>query len=126
MDSNPCVEWEGTTIVKIAGKLARQVEWATDPQRMAALWEGRSVTAAAAARVRPDGSRVFAGEDISVPISSVADTLRKIRGLGKKHGIKVVNYGHIGDGNVHTAPVIDPENPAEVEKLLELVHDIHC
>ncbi len=126
VDGNPpSVEWEGTTIVKIAGKLARQVEWATDPQRMAALWEGRSVTAAAAARVRPDGSRVFAGEDISVPISSVADTLRKIRGLGKKHGIKVVNYGHIGDGNVHTAPVIDPENPAEVEKLLELVHDIH-
>ena len=126
VDGNPpSVEWEGTTIVKIAEKRARQVEWSTEPKRMAALWEGRSVTAAAAARVRPDGSRIFAGEDISVPLSGVADALRKIRALGEKYGIQVVNYGHIGDGNVHTAPVIDPENSAEVEKVMELVHEIH-
>lgn len=37
----------------------------------------------------------------------------------------MVNYGHIGDGNVHTAPVINPENPEEVEKVLQLVNDIH-
>jgi glycolate oxidase len=126
VDGNPpSVEWEGSTIVRIAEERARQVEWSTDPQRMAALWEGRSVTAAAAARVRPDGSRIFAGEDISVPLAGVAEALRRIRALGEKHGIQVVNYGHIGDGNVHTAPVIDPENTAEVEKVMELVHDIH-
>ncbi|MGE5397778.1 MAG: FAD-binding oxidoreductase, partial [Chitinophagales bacterium] len=76
-------------------------------------------------RVRPDGSRIFAGEDISVPLSRVAETLRKIRALGSKYGVKVVNYGHIGDGNVHTAPVIDPENESEVEQVMQLVHEIH-
>ncbi|NLV17455.1 MAG: FAD-binding oxidoreductase [Syntrophomonadaceae bacterium] len=126
VDGNPpSVEWEGTTIVEIVSKFAQTVEWATEPDRMAALWEGRSVTAAAATRVRADGSRIFAGEDISVPLSGVADALRKIRALGKKHGIQVVNYGHIGDGNVHTAPIIDPENPEEVERALKLVDDIH-
>lgn len=126
VDGNPAsVDYEGTRIAEITGKRARHVEWATDPKRMAELWEGRSVTATAAARVRPDGSRIFAGEDIAVPLNKVADTLRRIRALGDKYGIKVVNYGHIGDGNVHTAPVIDPENPAEVEKVLELVNDIH-
>ncbi|NLB18686.1 MAG: FAD-binding protein, partial [Syntrophomonadaceae bacterium] len=126
VDGNPpSVEWEGTTIVEIVSKLAQAVEWATEPDRMAALWEGRSVTAAAATRVRPDGSRIFAGEDISVPLSRVADTLRKIRALGEKHGVQVVNYGHIGDGNVHTAPIIDPENPEEVEQAMKLVNDIH-
>lgn len=126
VDGNPAsVDYEGTNIAEIAGKRAKQVEWATDPGRMAALWEGRSVTATAAARVRPDGSRIFAGEDIAVPLSRVAETLRKIRALGDKYGIKVVNYGHIGDGNVHTAPVIDPENQAEVETVLQLVDDIH-
>ncbi|MGE5371138.1 MAG: FAD-binding oxidoreductase [Solirubrobacterales bacterium] len=126
VDGNPAsVEYEGTTIAEIAGKRASKTEWATEPARMAALWEGRSVTATAAARVREDGSRIFAGEDIAVPLSRVAETLRKIRALGAKHGIPVVNYGHIGDGNVHTAPVIDPENKAEVEKVLALVHEIH-
>ncbi|NLK52362.1 MAG: FAD-binding oxidoreductase [Syntrophomonadaceae bacterium] len=126
VDGNPAsVEWEGLKIKEIASQRATQVEWATDPKRMADLWEGRSVVATAAARVRPDGSRVFAGEDISVPLSKVAETLREIRALGKKHHIKVVNYGHIGDGNVHTAPVIDPEQPQEVEAAQRLVDDIH-
>jgi len=126
VDGNPpSVEYEGNVIKKVAEARARSVEWATDPKRMAELWEGRSVTATAAARVRKDGSRVFAGEDISVPLDKVADTLRAIRALGEKYGIQVVNYGHIGDGNVHTAPVINPEDPKEVEKVLQLVNDIH-
>lgn len=126
VDGNPpSVEYEGQIIKEVAGKRARNVEWSTEAKRMAELWEGRSITATAAARVRKDGSRIFAGEDISVPLAKVADTLRAIRALGDKYGIKVVNYGHIGDGNVHTAPVINPENPEEVEKVLKLVHDIH-
>lgn len=126
VDGNPnSVEWEGQKICEVARRRASQVEWATDPKRMASLWEGRSVVATAAARVRPDGSRVFAGEDISVPLSKVAEVLRAIRALGEKHGVKVVNYGHIGDGNVHTAPVIDPERPEEIEKANRLVDDIH-
>ena len=126
VDGNPpSVEFEGNVIREMASKRARSVEWATEAKRMAELWEGRSVTAAAAARVRPDGTRIFAGEDISVPLSRVADTLRAIRALGDKYGIQVVNYGHIGDGNVHTAPVINPENPEEVERVLKLVDEIH-
>lgn len=126
VDGNPPgVQYDGEMIKKIAGKRAREVEWSTDPQRMAELWEGRSVTATAAARIRDDGSRIFAGEDISVPLSRVADTLRSIRALADQYGVQVVNYGHIGDGNVHTAPVINPENPEEVEQVLKLVHEIH-
>ncbi len=126
VDGNPpSVEYEGNVIQEVAGRRARKVEWSTEPKRMAQLWEGRSVTATAAARVRPDGTRVFAGEDISVPLSKVADTLRAIRALADKYGIKVVNYGHIGDGNVHTAPVINITIPEEVERVNQLVHEIH-
>ncbi|NPV89333.1 MAG: FAD-binding protein [Firmicutes bacterium] len=126
VDGNPdSVEWEGNKICEVARQRAISVEWATDAKRMASLWEGRSVVATAAARVRPDGTRVFAGEDISVPLSKVAEVLRAIRALGDKHGVRVVNYGHIGDGNVHTAPVIDPDIPQEVEMANALVDDIH-
>lgn len=126
VDGNPPgVEYDGQVIRDVASRRARQVEWSTDKKRMAELWEGRSITAAAAARVRADGSRIFAGEDISVPISKVAEVLRAIRAIGAKYGIQVVNYGHIGDGNVHCAPVINPENPAEVERVQKLVDEIH-
>lgn len=126
VDGNPAsVEYEGHRIAEIVKPRTSQVEWSTEPKRMAQLWEGRGVVATAAARVREDGSRVFAGEDISVPLAKVAETLRAIRALGEKYGVRVVNYGHIGDGNVHTAPVIDPENPEEVEKANQLADAIH-
>jgi len=98
-------------------KQPAKVEWSTDPQRMAALWQGRSVVATAAARLRPDGTRVFAGEDICIPLNRVAESLRMIKSLGKKYQIEVVAYGHIGDGNIHTALVINPDSPDEVDRL---------
>lgn len=126
VDGNPAgVEWEGQKIAEIVGKRAVSVEWATGPKRMAELWRGRSVVAVAAARLRPDGSRIFAGEDISVPLSRVTEALRRIKELGRKYGIAVVNYGHIGDGNVHTAPVINLESPEEVQRAHALVDAIH-
>ena len=126
VDGNPpSVEYEGNVIKEVVGKRAVSIEWATDPQRMNELWAGRAVTATASARVRADGTRVFAGEDISMPLSKVSETLKRIRALADKHGIAVVNYGHIGDGNVHSAPVINPEAPEEVERVEKLVHEIH-
>jgi glycolate oxidase len=126
VDGSPCgVKEEGEEIAGIAKERAILVEWATEPKRMASLWEARSVLATAAARIRPDGTRIFAGEDISVPLARVVDALRGIRALGQEYGIRVVNFGHIGDGNVHTAPVLDPESPDEVERAKQLVDAIH-
>ncbi len=126
VDGNPAsVEWEGQMIAEIMIKNSATVEWSTDPQRMTALWQGRSVVAAAASRLRPDGTRVFAGEDVCVPLDRVAEALRAIKDLGRKYGIAVVAYGHIGDGNIHTALVIDPDNPDEVSRLDGLVDEIH-
>lgn len=126
VDGNPAgVEWEGQKLAEILGRRAVSVEWATDPKRMAELWRGRSVVAVAAARLLPDGSRIFAGEDISVPLSKVTEALRRIKELGKRHGVAVVNYGHIGDGNIHTAPVINLASQEEVERANRLVDDIH-
>jgi glycolate oxidase len=126
VDGNPGgVEWEGLRIAEIVGKRALSVEWTTDKDRMADLWRGRGVVAMAAARLRPECSRIFAGEDISVPLSRVTEALRRIKELGREFDITVVNYGHIGDGNVHTAPVINLENRDDVERAKGLVDAIH-
>jgi len=123
--SPPGVEWEGEQITRIARQAGGQVEWSTEPGRMADLWRGRSLVAAAAARIRPDGTRIFAGEDISVPLDKVAQTLREIHRLAGEFGVTVVTFGHIGDGNIHTAPVINIDSPGEVERADTLVDAIH-
>ncbi len=126
VDGNPAsVAWEGQQIAEIVGKRAVSLEWSTESGRMADLWRGRGVVAVAAARLRPDGSRIFAGEDISVPLDKVTKALRRIKKLGFEHDLTVVNYGHIGDGNVHTAPIINLDSPDEVGRANKLVDAIH-
>jgi len=123
--SPPAVDWEGEKIAQTTRAAGGKAEWSTDPERMARLWQARSLVAAATARIRPDGTRIFAGEDISIPMDKVAEALREIHRLAGEYEIPVVTFGHIGDGNIHTAPVINMDSPEEVERADALVDAIH-
>ncbi|MGE4272919.1 MAG: FAD-binding oxidoreductase [Desulfitobacterium sp.] len=123
--SKAAVTEEGAQVRAIAEKRASSVEWATDADRMAKLWQGRAVIGAASARYLEGKTRIFAGEDVCFPISRVPEALRNIRNIGAKYDIPVVIYGHIGDGNMHTAPIMDPLNPDEVERTHKVAEAIH-
>lgn len=105
--------------------LATRVEVATDAATRERLWAGRRVIGAATAKLEKNKTRVFAGEDIAVPISAVPAALKGVRELAERLHITVVIFGHIGDGNLHTAPVIDITKPEEIERVKELIHGIH-
>jgi glycolate oxidase len=123
--TKPAVEEEGAQVKAIVEKRASSVEWATDPKRMGELWQGRAVIGAASARYMEGKTRIFAGEDVCFPISKVPEALRRIRDIGATHDIPVVIYGHIGDGNMHTAPIMDPLNPEEVVRTHKVAEAIH-
>ena len=123
--SKAAVEYEGLVIKEIAEKRASSIEWATDPDRMAQLWQGRAVIGAASARAQKGKTRIFAGEDVCFPISKVPEALKGIKQLGADNGIQVIIYGHIGDGNIHTAPIIDPLNSKEVDAAMRVADGIH-
>ncbi len=126
VDGSPAsVKDEGEMIVEVLKGRAESVEFTTDPKRMAELWEGRALVAVAATRLRADGTRIMAADDVCVPISRMAEALDRIREIGANNGLRVVNYGHIGDGNIHTAPILDIDNPAEVALVDKLCDDIH-
>ena len=40
-------------------------------------------------------------EDIVVPISKIPDIARGLREMEKKFGVRIANFGHAGDGNLH-------------------------
>jgi len=126
VDGNPPgVAAELQRIVDVVRPTAFQVDWSDEPKRVASLWEARSVVGAAASKVRPGSARIYAGEDIAVPITAVPAALRGIREIGQKHGVAVVTYGHIGNGGLHAAMVIDPARPEEVAAALRVEAEIH-
>jgi len=63
-------------------------------------------------------------QDICVPRSNLTRMLNKISEIGTKHGVKIVNFGHAGDGNIHINILIDPSVPEETERAENAVGDI--
>src|SRR5437867_2893735 len=82
---------------------ATVTRFAEDEKEITRLWAGRSGLAAATALAHPGKHRIFAGEDLAVPLSEIPQTVRRAREMGAELGIAVVFYGHFGYGHVHSA-----------------------
>ncbi len=52
-------------------------------------------------------------EDIVVPIGSIALVLPELERLSEKYHVKIVCYGHAGDGNLHATVIKQPEDSIE-------------
>ena len=75
------------------------------------LWSVRRNLSPAISNLKPKKIN----EDISVPIGKVSDTIEYISGLADEYDISIVMFGHLGDGNIHTNIMIDPEDNRELE-----------
>ena len=64
--------------------------------------------------MRP-GARPFA-TDVCVPISRLADCVEETQRDIAEHGLIAPIVGHVGDGNFHVSPLVDMNDPAEIER----------
>ncbi|WP_041720857.1 FAD-binding oxidoreductase [Pseudodesulfovibrio piezophilus] len=74
------------------------------------IWDVRRGISPAAFRIRPNK----VSEDISVPRSMVPDAVEGAHAIGKKHGLTVLCFGHLGDGNIHVNIMHDGDVEADV------------
>lgn len=109
----------------LARRRATKTRLAADEADIQRLWEARASLGGAAALAHPDKRRIFAGEDLCVPLSEIPRTVRRARELAREHAIAVLFYGHFGDGNVHSAILIDPADLDEARRAEALAHRLH-
>jgi len=64
-------------------------------------------------------------EDITVPMSKIAQFLRRSEELSSKYGLSLFNFGHVGDGNLHTNILYDSDDADQVSRLEDLLFDLH-
>ncbi|WP_034658859.1 FAD-binding oxidoreductase [Chelativorans sp. J32] len=94
--------------------------WSTDAAERARLWQARHDILWATKAIRP-GCDLYTG-DICVPISRLAESIVAAREDIDASPLTGQIIGHVGDGNYHTAYLIDPNNPdelAEAERLAD-------
>jgi len=83
---------------------------ATTKAEIQALWNTRKALSPALRNVAPKKIN----EDIVVPVSHLPELTRGLQQLSKKHGITIVNFGHAGNGNLHTNLLLDPDDPQQM------------
>jgi D-lactate dehydrogenase (cytochrome) len=79
------------------------------------LWKARHQAFWAAVATRPGSFGV--STDICVPISRLTDCIEETRRDMDQSGIPGTIQGHVGDGNFHAIPLVDPADEAEVARL---------
>ncbi|MDI6786025.1 MAG: FAD-linked oxidase C-terminal domain-containing protein [bacterium] len=63
-------------------------------------------------------------EDICIPRTKIVEMLNKIEEISKKYGIRVMSYGHAGDGNFHINILTDKRNKEEMKKVEKAIKEI--
>ncbi len=124
VDGHPkAVDEEIVEVARICEMNGAKVEIAKTPQEAAKLWEARRALSPAVAKL----GRTKINEDIVFPRSYLPEALPRLREIGRKYNLKMVNFGHIGDGNVHANFMInglDPDEVARTEKAVEEVFNL--
>ncbi len=63
-------------------------------------------------------------EDICVPRTRLAEILERIGEIGRRHALRIVNFGHIGDGSLHVNVILEREDEELQKKAEEAVAEI--
>jgi D-lactate dehydrogenase (cytochrome) len=91
---------------------AIRFDWAEREEDRNRLWKARHDAYWAVKSTWP-GRDVFA-TDVCVPISRLAECVLETEQDIKELGLIAPIVGHVGDGNFHSSPVLDTNNPKEV------------
>ncbi|GAB4337025.1 MAG: FAD-linked oxidase C-terminal domain-containing protein [Candidatus Abyssubacteria bacterium] len=68
--------------------------------------------------------RIKLNEDICVPRTRLAEMLDKTREIGERYSLRIVNFGHIGDGSIHFNVMLEREDPVLLEKAERAVGEV--
>ena len=94
---------------------AIRFEWAEREEERRQMWKARHDVYWAVRAVWP--GRDTLATDVCVPISRLAECVLETKKDIEEIGLVAPIVGHVGDGNFHTSPAFDPNDPAERKKV---------
>ena len=100
-----------------------EIKAAGNDAETAALWATRKALSPALRTIAPKKIN----EDVVVPVSRMAELIGGLEALAGEFAITIVNFGHAGNGNIHVNLLVNPDDPAEMqraERCLDRVFDL--
>ncbi len=91
---------------------SRTLKVSTSEDERLAFWAGRKSAFPAVGRISPD----YICMDGTIPRKALPQVLRGIEALSQKHGLRVANVFHAGDGNLHPLILFDANTDNEFDR----------
>ncbi len=83
----------------------------TSEEERLLFWAGRKAAFPAVGRISPD----YLCMDGTIPRKALPLVLSRMQELSERHGLRVANVFHAGDGNLHPLILYDANKPGELE-----------
>jgi glycolate oxidase len=99
---------------------AGEIREAETEKEVEELWQARKSAYAVLARIKTH----FVLEDVTVPMTRIAELLKGIEAISKKYDIQIATYGHAGDGNLHPQILYDGYDPEQLKRMEAATEDL--
>jgi glycolate oxidase len=97
----------------------REVRISQSAEQSAAIWKGRKAAFGAIGRI----SDYYCMDGV-IPLGKLGDVLVAISHICDRHGLKVANIFHAGDGNLHPLVLFNANDEAEAARAEQAGHEI--
>ena len=94
---------------------AREVRIAADAAAAARIWKGRKSAFGAMGRLSPN----YYVQDGVIPRSRLPELLREVAATAKRHGVRIANVFHAGDGNLHPLILFDDRIEGDLDRTVK-------
>ena len=132
-DTALLIEFEGTDDAELdekfaalgrhlAGTGAIKMVRAQTAEETDRLWTVRKSAVALALRMPGPRRALPFIEDVTVHPTEVPGYVDFLQKLFDRENVDAVMYGHVGDGNIHTRPLLDPKDPGDL-RTMQLLYD---
>lgn len=99
---------------------ASEVKTAKTQQESDGLWKARRAISPACGKISP----TKISEDATVPRSQIPAMVKRIRQIAEKYQLKMVIFGHAGDGNLHPNILSNKHDKEEMERVEKAVEEL--
>lgn len=106
-------------------RLAAPLAVATDPGRQEEFWQVRKAIYPTLYRYDPKKRPINFVDDVVVPVDRIPELIDSLDRIFADARIPVAIFGHIGDGNAHITPLLDANDRADFDRMVDLYHRIH-
>jgi len=104
----------------VRGEGLVELRTASDAGEAETLWACRKALSPSLRQLAPKK----VNEDVAVPVSRLPELIDGVAALSREHHLRIVCFGHAGNGNIHVNILANPDDPAQMARIEACLHGV--